>query len=105
MAKARILRDEFITFANGRFLAQIKGIEVAKSEKFPDGIKIRCVLLDVERNVPRLLLDNHEPFGYHLHTKLPGDKNFRASVDVTDYADAIRLFISEARKVVEDEYE
>jgi hypothetical protein len=61
------------------------------------------VLLDVERNVPRLLLDNHEPFGYHLHTKLPEDKNFRAPVDVEDYADAIRLFIAEARKVIADE--
>jgi hypothetical protein len=90
-------------FADGRFLAQIKVIEVPKSDKFPDGIKLRCVLLDVERNVPRLLLDNHEPFGYHLHTRLPEDKNFRASVDVKDYAEAVRLFIAEARKVVADE--
>lgn len=101
--KARILKDEIIMFADGRFLAQIKVIEVPKSDKFPDGIKLRCVLLDVERNVPRLLLDNHEPFGYHLHTKLPHDKKFRAAIDVVDYAEAIRLFIAEARKVVTDE--
>lgn len=101
--KTRILKDEIIVFAHGRYLAQIKVIEVPKSDKFPDGIKLRCVLLDVERNVPRLLLDNHEPFGYHLHTKLPEDKNFRASIDITDYTEAIRLFIAEAKKVVADE--
>ena len=80
-----------ITFADGRFQAQVKVIEV------------RCVLLDLEWNLPRLLLDNHEPFGYHLHTKLPGDKNFRESVEVSGYEDAVRLFIKEARKVVEGE--
>lgn len=101
--KARILKNESIVFADGRFLAQIKVMEVPKSHKFPDGIKLRCVLIDVERNVPRLLLDNHEPFGYHLHTKLPEDKDFRALVEVADYTEAIRLFIAEARKVVRDE--
>ncbi len=101
--KARILKDEMIVLASGRYLAQIKVIEVPKSDKFPDGIKLRCVLLDVVGNVPTLLLDNHEPFGYHLHTRLPADKNFRVSVDIADYAEAIRLFIAEARKVIANE--
>ena len=101
--KTRVLKKEIIVFADGRFLAEVKVIEVPRSHKFPDGIKLRCVLLDVERNVPRLLLDNHEPFGYHLHTKLPEDKNFRASLDVADYSEAVRLFVAEARKVVADE--
>ena len=39
--KAHILRDEFILFADGRFVAQIKVIEVSQSEKFPDGFKVR----------------------------------------------------------------
>ena len=101
--KVRILIEEVIVFAGGRFQAQVKVIEVPKSAKFPEGIKVRCVLLDVELNLPRLLLDNHEPFGYHLHTRLPEDKKFRESVEVSGYEDAIRLFIREARKVVEDE--
>ncbi len=101
--KTRILVEEMVVFAGGRFQAQVKVIEVPKSAKFPDGIKVRCVLLDVELSLPRLLLDNHEPFGYHLHTKLPDDKNFRESVEVSGYEDAIRLFIREAKKVVEDE--
>ncbi len=90
--KIRVLIEEVIVFAGGRFQARVKAIEVPKSAKFPDGIKLRCVLLDVELNLPRLLLDNHEPFGYHLHTKLPNDKNFRESVEVSSYEDAIRLF-------------
>ena len=46
---------------------------------------------------------SHEPFGYRLHTRLPDDKNFRESVAVSGYVEAIRLFMREARKVVEDE--
>jgi len=101
MAKTRILMDDTVILAEGRFVAQVKVIEVPKSAKFPDGIKVRCVLIDTIRKVPRLLLDNHEPFGYHLHTALPDDKNVRASVEVANYEDAVRLFIREARKVVE----
>lgn len=95
--------EETIVFAGGRFQARVKVIEVPKSSKFPDGIKVKCVLLDVELRLPRLLLDNHEPFGYHLHTRLPDDKNFRESVMVFDCEEAVRLFMKEARKVVEGE--
>lgn len=97
------MRDDKIILADGRFVAQVKVIEVSKSAKFPDGFKVRCVLIDCERKVPRLLLDNHEPFGYHLHTALPRDKNVRVTVEVSGYEDAIRLFIQEVRKVVEND--
>jgi hypothetical protein len=103
MSKARTLLDDKIILADGRFVAQVKVIEAPKSTKFPDGFKVRCVLIDSARKVPRLLLDNHEPFGYHLHTALPLDKNVRVTVEVSSYEDAIRLFIKEARKVVESD--
>lgn len=79
MGSARTLKDEIIVFADGRFKAHIKVLEVTRSLKFPDGIKIRCVLVDVECGHPMLLLDNHEPFGYYMHTRLPEDKGFRVS--------------------------
>lgn len=39
-----------------------------------------------------ILLDNHEPYGYHLHAKLPEDKNYRVSIDIRDYIEAIKFF-------------
>lgn len=84
---------------NDKFEAHVKVYEVPKSLKFPDGYKVRCALVERETGILRMLLDNHEPFGYHLHTKLPEDKNFRVSVDVTNYTEAVRLFFKETRKV------
>jgi len=56
----------------------------------------------LEEKVPRLLLDNHEPFGYHLHTKLPYDKKFRELIDVGNFEDAINFFMIKVSKVLED---
>jgi hypothetical protein len=39
-------------------------------------------LWTVER---RVLLDNHSPFGYHLHIGLPHEKNKRITIDVENY--------------------
>jgi len=103
MGKAELLVDEILTFNDNRFVALVKVFKVAKGPKFPDGFKVRCVLLDTERDVPILLLDNHEPHGYHVHTKLPEDKDFRVSIIVKGYVEAVDLFLKEARKVVADE--
>jgi hypothetical protein len=48
MAKARVLIDEVLFFHEGRFVAEVKVFEVPVSDKFPDGIKVRCVLVDSE---------------------------------------------------------
>lgn len=103
MPAARILYDEKVKLLDGRYEARIVAYEVSKSKKFPDGIKLSCVLLDTEEKVPRLLLDNHEPYGYHLHTKLPHDKSYRISVDVKNYEEAIEFFMQAASEVIENE--
>ncbi len=50
-----------------------------------------------------MLLDNHEPFGFHLHTRLPDDPTFREKLDISDYEKAIQVFMKEVRKVVSNE--
>jgi hypothetical protein len=90
-------------FGEGRFETQIRVYEVIRSLKFPDGYKVRCALIEKKTGVLRVLLDNHEPFGYHLHTKLPLDKSFRVAIDVKTYNEAIAFFMKEVRKVVENE--
>lgn len=100
---AVLLYDSRVVVLEGALEARITVYEVPKSKKFPQGIKLRCVLLDIVAQVPRLLLDNHEPFGYHLHTKLPHNKNHRVSLDVNNFEEAILLFLLEARKLVQNE--
>lgn len=99
MSKVRIITDQIILLENEKFAAHVKVYKVTRSLKFPDGYKVRCALVERDTGALRVLLDNHEPFGYHLHTKLPEDKNFRVSVDVKNYSEAIRLFFKEAKKV------
>lgn len=53
--------------------------------------------------MPVLLLDNHEPFGYHIHTKMPYDKSHRVFIDIQNYTEAIEFFINEVSKVVNNE--
>ena len=101
MAPSSLLKDETFLFKDGLFEARVKIFEVSKSLKFPDGIKVQCVLIDMENKIPILLLDNHEPYGYHLHTRLPEDKNFRILLSIRFYTEAVNFFLEEAQKVVE----
>ena len=103
MSNAKLIFDQKLRFLEGRLEARIKAYEVPKSRKFPDGVKLSCVLLDLEEAVPRLLLDNHEPYGYHLHTKMPYDKTHRVQIKVTNVEQAIEYFMIEVRKVIKNE--
>lgn len=103
MASAKLIYDEYIVVANGLYEARITAYEVPNNVKFPDGIKLKCVLLDLQRNVPRLLLDNHEPFGYHMHTKLPHDKQYRIKIHARNYENAIEIFLKEVQRMVKNE--
>ena len=84
MQKAKLLRHQRVTLREGRFVVEIKAYEVPAGRRFPSGIKLKCVLIDVEQGKPRVLLDNHEPFGFHLHARLPDDPDFRVWLDIED---------------------
>ncbi len=97
------LLDKTIYYLNGRFKALIVVYLVKKSIKFPNGVKLKCILLDLQTQKPKLLLDNHEPFGYHLHTKLPYDKTYRELINSSHYTEAISYFQDEVMKVIQNE--
>lgn len=100
MHKARLIQNQSLVLKDGLFVVEVKVYEVTKSKKFPEGVKVKCVLVDTETLKSRLLLDNHAPFGYHLHTKLPQDANFRLPLDIANYEDAIKIFFEEVKKVI-----
>ncbi len=88
---------------DGKYLADLKVFDVGKSKKYPDGIKAKFVLLDIEFGFARLLLDNHHPFGFHLHTKLPTDKEHRELLTMTDYREAMDFFFTEIERIIKNE--
>lgn len=100
---SRTLIDRRQVFLGGRYVAHIKVYEVKKSKKFPDGIKARYVLVNADKGTPRLLVDNHEPYGYHMHTRLPSDKSHRVKLDVNQYLEALVIFLDEAKRILKDE--
>lgn len=102
MAATRIILSE--TFVvNYRYRVVLYVVEVPVSRKFPEGIKAKFVLIDSEGNFPRLLVDNHEPFGFHMHTQLPEDSGIRVELAVKDHDEALDVFFKEVERIVEDE--
>jgi hypothetical protein len=51
----------------------------------------------------KLLIDNHEPFGFHLHTELPHNKTIRIKMDVKSFHAAYEEFLKEVERVLENE--
>jgi len=44
-----------------------------------------------------------EPFGFHLHTKLPADKEHRELLDMADYKEAMDFFFEEIERIIKNE--
>lgn len=98
MTAAKIILDEAFAIDH-RFRVVLYAVEVPGSRKFPTGIKAKFVLIDSEGNFPRLLVDNHEPFGFHMHTQLPEDSSVRVSLDVKDHNKALDVFLAEVERI------
>lgn len=101
--KAIVLIDRKQVIQGGRYLISIKVYEVGPSKKYPDGIKAKFVLQDTVNGYARLLVDNHEPHGFHIHTRLPHDRTHRESLDVSGHDDALTLFLEEVERIVRNE--
>jgi hypothetical protein len=48
-------------------------------------------------------VDNHSPFGFHAHTRLPKDKSHRQKLATTDYLEALDEFWRLVSEVLKDE--
>jgi hypothetical protein len=102
VSKAKVVVNQVLLLENEKFEAHIKVYEVSNNSKFPDGYKVKCALVERNTGALHILLDNHEPFGFHLHSRLPKDKKFRLSLKINHYEEAIKLFFSEVRKVINE---
>ena len=91
MAKARVLLDKTLDISE-RFRVELKVFGVVASQKHPEGVKARYALIDVVRQVPRLVVDNHAPFGFHAHANLPEAPEDRKELKVQNYLEALDQF-------------
>ncbi len=102
MADAEVLMNEELTLSD-RYRVELKVYKIAPSRKHPEGVKVRFALIDTIEGKPRLLVDNHSPFGFHAHTRLPADKDHRVPIATTDYREALREFRRFVAEVLRNE--
>ena len=102
MAATRIIIDEALAI-NSRYRVVLRALRVPVSKKFLQGVKAKFVLIDVEGGFPRLLVDNHEPYGFHMHTALPEDNAVRVELSVKNHNEALDEFFREVERIVKDE--
>jgi len=100
--KAVILLDQRFDISE-RYRVELKVLEVEAAGKHPEGVKVSFVLIDVILAVPRLLVDNHAPFGFHVHEELPLRKEARRLLKTTDYLKALDEFWRLVKEITENE--
>lgn len=95
---SKLLRDTKAILGE-HWVAHIKLQTVTPDKLRPDGYKLNCVLLDKRTNQAVLILDNHAPFGYHIHPQASTDHTMREEIVVDSPYEAIDVFFSKAKEI------
>lgn len=78
-------------------------VQTSNLKKYgPDGIKtVFKVLREVEDGEYEevVLIDNHNPLGFHNHDALPGNHNSRETICATHYQEAWEIFDQKLREL------
>ena len=100
--RAVVLLDEQQIIGDGRYCVLLKVLEVKRSRKFPGEIKVRFVMIDLLIGKPILIVDNHAPYGFHSHTRLPDCKQTREALAVSNYQEALEYFLQNIREIIRE---
>lgn len=100
MGKARVLFEQKLDISD-RYRVELEVLAVEPSAKHKDGIKVSFVLIDAVEKVPRLLIDNHAPHGFHVHADLPRNKEAR-TLNVETYKEALQEFWRMAKEILNE---
>ena len=101
MTKAVVLLDQKLDISE-RYRAELKAFVVEICKKYPEGIKVSFALIDVIQKIPKLLIDNHAPFGFHVHEELPDNKDSRRRLKTNDYLEALDEFWRLTKEITND---
>jgi hypothetical protein len=83
----------------GGFIAHMKIQSVPKDDNHPDGYKVNFVLVNLRTLAPVLIVDNHKPFGYHLHPDATKDQRSRIELHVDSPYQALEIFLKKAKEL------
>lgn len=64
--KADLIIHQKLTSPKG-LIRELSVWRVKRTERYPDGVKYRLVLVDSASGLVHLLYDNHWPKGHHVH--------------------------------------
>jgi hypothetical protein len=101
MPKAQVIYEQKLDISD-RYRVELEVLAVEPSAKYRDGIKVSFILIDGMEKVPRLLVDNHAPHGFHVHTELPGNKEARSELKVETYKEALEEFWRLAKEILNE---
>ncbi len=87
----------------GNYIAHMKIRSVPASDNRPDGFKVNFVLINMETQQAVLLVDNHKPFGYHLHPTPDKDHHDRIELIVNSPFEALEIFLTKAKAISHEE--
>ena len=88
MKKAEEIFSHRSVTESNNYLVDVIVYKVGKSKKFPDGIKSKFRLIHIPSNTLVILIDNHEPFGFHEHVN-----EERQELKISDWKDALDYFL------------
>jgi hypothetical protein len=90
-----ILPIDRVYFAQGRngnsFRVEVSVNEAINLDKYPEGVKAvfrMLKILDDGEEVLMALVDNHKPFGFHYHDRLPDIHKSREAIHTDSWKDA-----------------
>jgi hypothetical protein len=101
-----IIRSRVVTTkSNDLFVIEVSIEQTEDFDKYPpDGIKATFRILKssggVEENELVVLIDNHRPFNYHEHDKLPEEHNSRKRIEANNWQEAWQLFDLKVKEVI-----
>lgn len=103
MAQSKTILNKYLVVVPEKFAISVKVIEVPRSDKkHPEGVKTSFVLLDLELGKSVFLIDNHAPFGFHMHTGMPENKERRQKLNIRSYQEAYNVFMVEVDQRVKE---
>lgn len=87
------------------FKIDVSIVQTNDFDKYPpDGIKAIYRVLKIRTDVDEaelvVLIDNHKPFDYHEHDKLPLEHDSRKNISATNWQEAWKIFDLKIKEVI-----
>ena len=102
----QISRSSITVGKNGfRYKVEISIEEHWDLERYPEGVKavFKLIRLDINDDFESelvVLIDNHHPYGFHSHDKLPREHGHRVRLCLSDWRQAWEVFQEKCQEIL-----